>query len=87
MKANLKNNGVSEKVVVNALNVDVQDATTTKSVKFSGEKETANGMDVSLSKNETVAKLKEFFTPECLIFDPSEIENQMQPFLFFESFT
>lgn len=79
MKANLKNNGVSEKVVVNALNVDVQDATTTKSVKFSGEKETANGVDVSISKNETFAKLKEFFTPKDLIFDGSEIEKQMQP--------
>ena len=64
MKANLKNNGVSEKVVVNALNVDVQDATTTKSVKFSGEKETANSVYVSISKNETFAKLKEFFTPK-----------------------
>lgn len=79
MKANLKTNKVSEKAVNNLQPVDVIDNTTTKTAKGLGEKETANSVDVSISKNETFAKLKEFFTPEGLIFDPSEIENQMQP--------
>ena len=55
------------------------DGSTTKSVKPSGEKETANDLEKSLSKNEIFAKLKDFFTPVDLIFGPSEIENQMQP--------
>ena len=79
MKANLKTNKVSEKAVNNLQPVDVIDNTTTKTAKGLGEKETANSVDLSISKNETFAKLKEFFTPEGLIFDPSEIENQMQP--------
>ena len=79
MKANLKANKVSENVVNNLQPVDVVDNTTTKTAKGFGEKETANSVDISFSKNETFAKLKEFFTPEGLIFDPSEIENQMQP--------
>ena len=78
MKANLKANK-SENVVSNLQPVDVVDNTTTKTTKGLGEKETANSVDVSISKNETFAKLKEFFTPEGLSFDPSEIENQMQP--------
>lgn len=61
------------------LNTDVQDATTTGGKKTTGEKETANGVDVSLSKNEIFAKLKEYFTPKDLLFDGSEIEKQMQP--------
>lgn len=79
MKANAKTNKVSEKAVNNLAAVDVIDDTTTKSVKPSGEKDTANSVDVSLSKNEIFAKLKDFFAPADLIFDSSEIENQMQP--------
>jgi hypothetical protein len=79
MEANVKTNKVRGNVVNNLAAVEIVDNTTTRSVKPSGEKETANGVDVSISKNETFARLKEFFTPEGLIFDPSEIENQMQP--------
>ena len=79
MKATVKTNKVSRNVVENLQLVDVVDNTTTKSVKGLGNKETANGVDVSISKNETFARLKEFFTPEGLSFDPSEIENQMRP--------
>ena len=79
MKANVKTNKVSEVVVSNLAAVEIVDNTTTKSVKASGEKETANGAEVSLSKNEIFAKLKDFFAPADLVFDSSEIENQMQP--------
>ena len=61
------------------ISYEALDGSTTKSVKPSGEKETANDLEKSLSKNEIFAKLKDFFTPVDLIFDPSEIENQMQP--------
>ena len=79
METKVGNNEVSGNVVSNLQPVEVVDNTTTKTVKGLGEKETANGVDVSISKNETFARLKEFFTPEGLSFDPSEIENQMQP--------
>lgn len=79
MKATVKTNKVSEMVVNNLTAVEIVDNTTTKGVKPSGEKETANDMEVSLSKNEIFAKLKDFFAPANLIFVPSEIENQMQP--------
>ena len=79
MKANVKTNKVNGNAVNNLATVDVIDNTTTKSVKPSGEKETANGVDVSLSKNEIFAKLKDYFMPKDLIFDGSEIEKQMQP--------
>lgn len=65
--------------VCNNINIEVTDDTTTKSVKPSGEKETANDLEASLSKNEVFAKLKDFFTPVDLVFDSSEIENQIQP--------
>ncbi len=74
MKAEVKTNKVSENLAA----VEIVDNTTTKSVKISGEKETANGVEVSLSKNEVFTKLKEFFTPVGLSFDSSEIENQMR---------
>ena len=61
------------------LNTDVQDATTTRSKKATGEKETANGVGAALSKNAVFAKLKAFFTPDDLIFDESEIESSMRP--------
>lgn len=79
MKAKVINNQVSENVANNLPAVDVIDNTTTKTVKGLGAKETANDVEVSLSKNEVFAKLKEFFTPEGLNFDPSEIENHMRP--------
>lgn len=81
MKANVKTNKVSEMVVNNLAAVEVFDNTTTKSVNLSGEKETANFVEISLSKNEIFAKLKAFFAPADLIFNSSEIENQMQPLL------
>lgn len=81
MKANVKTNKVSEIVVNNLAAVEVVDNTITKSVKFSVEKETANSVEISLSKNEIFAKLKDFFAPADLIFNSSEIENQMQPLL------
>ena len=79
MKAEVKTNKVSENVANNLAAVEIVDNTTTKSVKISGEKETANGVEVSLSKNEVFAKLKDFFTPVGLAFDSSEIESQMRP--------
>lgn len=81
MKANVKTNKVNEMQVNNLAAVEVVDNTTTKSVKFLGEKETANSVELSLSKSEIFAKLKDFFAPADLIFNSSEIENQMQPLL------
>ena len=81
MKANLKTNKVSENVVSNLQPVEVVDNTTTRGVKPSSEKNTANDVEVSLSKNEIFAKLKYFFAPADLIFNSSEIENQMRPLI------
>ena len=83
MKANVKtNNKVSEKAVNNLLAVEIVDNTTTKSVKPSGEKETANDLEKSLSKNEIFAKLKVFFEPKDIEpFDGSTITEQMTPLL------
>lgn len=81
MKANVKTNKVSEMVVNNLAAVEVVDNTTAKTAKCLGEKETANSVEISLSKNEIFAKLKNFFAPADLIFNSSEIENQMQPLL------
>lgn len=62
--------------------VEVTDDTTTKSVKPSGEKETANDLEISLSKNEVFAKLKVFFEPKDIEpFDESAISEQMNPLL------
>ena len=58
------------------------DGSTTKSVKPSGEKETANDMEISLSKNEVFAKLKVFFEPKDIEpFNESAISEQMNPLL------
>lgn len=79
MKANVKTNKVSEMVVNNLAAVEVVDNTTTRGVKPSSEKNTANDVEVSLSKNEVFAKLKEFFAPSGLDpFNESEIANQMR---------
>ena len=79
MEAKVKTNKVSGNVANNLSAVDVIDNTTTKSFKPSGEKETANGVGAALSKNAVFAKLKDFFTPDDLIFDESEIESSMRP--------
>lgn len=68
--------------VCDNMNVEVTDDTTTKSVKPSGEKETANDLEISLSKNEVFAKLKVFFEPKDIEpFDESTITGQMNPLL------
>ena len=68
--------------VCNNINIEVTDDTTTKSVKPSGEKETANDLEISLSKNEVFAKLKVFFEPKDIEpFDESTITDQMSPLL------
>lgn len=82
MKANVKTNKVNGNAVNNLATVDVIDNTTTKSVKPSGEKETANSAEVSLSKNEIFAKLKGFFAPAGIEpFDETTIAEQMEPLL------
>lgn len=82
MKANVKTNKVSEKAVNNLQEIEVIDNTTTKSVKPSGEKETANDLEESLSKNEVFAKLKVFFEPKDVEpFNESAISEQMNPLL------
>ena len=68
--------------VCNNINIEVTDDTTTKSVKPSGEKETANDLEASLSKNEVFAKLKVFFEPKDVEpFNESAISEQMNPLL------
>lgn len=58
------------------------DGSTTKSVKPSGEKETANDLEASLSKNEVFTKLKVFFEPKDVEpFNESAISEQMNPLL------
>ena len=82
MNANVKTNKVSEIVVSNLAAVEIVDNTTTRSVKHSGEKETANGAEVSLSKNEIFTKLKDFFAPAGIEpFDETTIAEQMEPLL------
>ena len=82
MKANAKTNKVSENVVNNLQAIEVVDNTTTKGVKPSGEKETANSVEVSLSKNEIFTKLKAFFAPAGIEpFNEATIAEQMQPLL------
>ena len=68
--------------VCDNMNIEVTDNTTTKSVKPSGEKETANDLEASLSKNEVFAKLKVFFEPKDIEpFNASVITDQMNPLL------
>lgn len=68
--------------VCNNINIEVTDDTTTKSVKPSGEKETANDLEQTLSKNEVFAKLKVFFEPKDVeLFNESAISEQMNPLL------
>ena len=68
--------------VCDNMNIEVTDNTTTKSVKPSGEKETANDLEKSLSKNEIFAKLKVFFEPKDIEpFNASVITDQMNPLL------
>ena len=68
--------------VCNNINIEVTDDTTTKSVKPSGEKETANDLEQTLSKNEVFAKLKVFFEPKDVeLFNKSAISEQMNPLL------
>ena len=68
--------------VCDNISIEVTDDTTTKSVKPSGEKETANDLEASLSKNEVFAKLKVFFEPKDIEpFDESTITDQMSPLL------
>lgn len=82
MKANVKTNKVSEKAVNNLQAIEVIDDTTTKSVKPSGEKETANDLEQTFSKNEVFAKLKVFFEPKDIEpFNESAISEQMGPLL------
>ena len=68
--------------VCDNMSIEVIDDTTTKSVKPSGEKETANDLEKSLSKNEIFAKLKVFFEPKDIEpFNESVITDQMDPLL------
>ena len=68
--------------VCDNMSIEVTDDTTTKSVKPSGEKETANDLEKSLSKNEVFAKLKVFFEPKDIEpFNESVITDQMDPLL------
>ena len=68
--------------VCDNMSIEVTDDTTTKSVKPSGEKETANDLEKSLSKNEVFAKLKVFFEPKDIKpFNASVITDQMDPLL------
>lgn len=68
--------------VCDNMSIEVTDDTTTKSVKPSGEKETANDLEKSLSKNEVFAKLKVFFEPKDIEpFNASVITDQMDPLL------
>ena len=64
------------------ISYEALDGSTTKSVKPSGEKETANDLEKSLSKNEIFAKLKVFFEPKDVEpFNGSTITEQMTPLL------
>lgn len=68
--------------VCDNMSIEVTDDTTTKSVKPSGEKETANDLEKSLSKNEIFSKLKVFFEPKDIEpFNASVITDQMNPLL------
>ena len=68
--------------VCDNMSIEVTDDTTTKSVKPSGEKETANDLEKSLSKNEIFTKLKVFFEPKDIEpFNESVITDQMDPLL------
>lgn len=72
----------NELIPVEGISYEAQDGSTTKSVKPSGEKETANDLDKSLSKNEVFAKLKVFFEPkDTEPFNESAISEQMNPLL------